>query len=166
VARNLASLAAESELVVVGSVAGGVSFLSPDERMISTAYQVKVVEAPKGAFVNFGSVTGQVITVILPGGKFALGDGVTAELRVKSQTRLAAGDTCVFFLEPVEKAWPPSLITDRARSGYVPRLGAQGVFRLTPEGVKPEGSQGSPLYIAFANTPSSEFVGRVRAAVR
>jgi hypothetical protein len=166
VARNLVSLAADSELVVVGRVAGGVSFLSPDERMISTTYQVQVVEAPKDAFVNFGSATGQVISVIMPGGKITVGDGITAEMRYRNRKPLAVGDTCAFFLQRVEKAWPASQMSDRTRSAYVPRLGSQGVFRLTADGVKPEGSSVSPLFIAFATTPNTEFVGRVRAAAK
>ena len=134
--------------------------------MISTISQVQVDEAPKDALVNFGSAAGQVISVIMPGGKITVGDGITAEMRYRNKKPLAVGDRCVFFLQRVEKAWPASPISDRVRAAYVPRLGSQGVFRLTADGVKPEGSRVSPLFIAFANTPNTEFVGRVRAAVK
>lgn len=165
VPRNLASLASESDIVVVGRVAGSVAFLSADERMISTAYQVRVEEAPKDALINFGSATGQLVTVIMPGGKVEIGNGITAEVRLRGKPGLNAGDTCVFFLQRVEKAWPASMISARTRAAYVPRLGAQGVFQLTADGVKPHGQQ-SPLVLAFAHTPNGDFLSRVRAAVQ
>jgi hypothetical protein len=170
VAKNLVSLSKDSGLIVVARLREGESFLTKDGMSISTAYQADVSDVIKGqsnpaTVKNVTLKNPWTIKIILPGGKIQLGSGKSAEVRIRDRKPVAKGETYVFFLQHVEQVWPASLIDHSVTSGYVPRLGWQGIFQLTGRGVKPRGREISPVPKEYANTPNKEFIQLIRNAV-
>lgn len=164
VADSLRSLTKDSGLIVVARMREGKSFLTKDGMSISTSYEADVSEVIKGPAGGPKPVTPWTIKIILPGGRIQLGGGRVAEVRIRNRKPVEKGENYVFFLQRVEQVWPESLIDQDVQSGYVPKLGWQGLFQLTGHGIKPRGHEISPVPKEFAKTPNKEFIQLVRNA--
>jgi hypothetical protein len=165
VARSLEGLVKDTGLIVTARLVQGTSYLSKDELTIATVYQARVLEFIKGP----ESLPSKpwLINIVMPGGKYQLPDGRSAEVRIRDQKPLVAGEKYVFFLQRANEADAAMPAEPMLGPRYVPRLGAQGVFEVSGlDEVKPHGDQISPALREFRDIQSRMFVGKIQVALK
>jgi hypothetical protein len=116
---TLESLAASSDIAVIGIPVSSECRLSDNGRLIVTAYKFRIQDAVQGQVQPEDT-----ITVNLPGGKFAFDDGVTAEIEVPNFRRMSSGHRYLIYL------WASS----SEKGVYSPTGGPNGMFELKADG--------------------------------
>lgn len=148
---DLETLTKNSMGVIVGTPVAADSQLSPSGYLITTTYQMKVQQTLKGSLP-----LGDIINVVLPGGKVVFEDGTSAELKTPDLEQMENSKTYVLFLRQ-QKDVP---------GGFSLTGGGQGLFELPKDktGVKPHGHR-SDVVQKHKNEAVEDFMEKVKSAI-
>lgn len=145
---GIEKLAEGSAAIVVGVPIRNRCRLTPNGRLITTDYEVKVKEVFKGSGLDQSSG----ITVKLPGGKVMFPDRTTAEVVTPESSRMVHGRTYVMFL-----------MKEQGEDGYYVVGGPSGLLELTADGkVKTHGRAIDPITDEAKNKSAKDFLREVR----
>ncbi len=127
---SVRDLTAYSDLVIVGTVGAGKSFLSDDQKHINTVYEITTTRL---FFDRFGQFrTGQVVRVNLRGGQVSFPNGTSATTRVVGFDGIKAGGTYVLFLHRIDD---PKIAAAAGELGtYRLSWGSQAVYEVYDKG--------------------------------
>lgn len=149
--NDLATMAKDSEAVIVGTAMDHSVRLSAGGTSIITEYHIRAEQDFKANFMP-----GDVVLVAIPGGKVDFPEGTSAEIRTPNFPRMNDGSRYVLFLGP-------------KNSSYRTTGGSQGIFELPGDGsgVKPFKTGFDPSSIAARKgEKQQDFLADVKAAVR
>jgi hypothetical protein len=118
-----------------------------------------VTEAIKG---NVG--VGGLVKVVIPGGKITFPDGASAETTTAHLEPLKPGSRYVLFLAPIDRSGQSADIAAEERGGYILKLGSQGIFELSPNGVKAHGREIDVVTRDNNGVSTNTFLEKVRRA--
>lgn len=131
---TLKSLARDSDLIVVGTPIENVCDLSNDGKAIRTYYKVRVEDSFRG-----GHKSGELITVVLPGGMYTWPDGATVKISTPRFKRMVNGNRYLLYLAGRQNK-------KRDAPDYFATGGSQGLFELKNDGsVQPHAYSEHPL---------------------
>lgn len=157
-------LSALSSLIVVGTAISNVGALRPDGRLVLSMYDVRVERVLKG------TVPGQELRILLPGGRFGFADGSWAQTNVRNFVRPSNGQTAVWFLRDAPSPERPEGATGAL---YVTAAGPLGLYVLDrgnrrAQHILPAGGFETPLgkKVHAARLSRGDFVREIASEIR
>jgi hypothetical protein len=152
-ARDLDTLGASSDLVVVGMPTHATVQVAPDGKRISTYYEVAILDALKGP-------PSGVVLVKVSGGSVTCSDGSVIEV-VTPDFEIRTGKRYAFFLQPA----PTGIGTnpaDHERDVHVLTLSSQGIFEVSSGRVVSMARPNDAVRLLYEGFDSNAFVERAR----
>jgi hypothetical protein len=149
---DLESLAAHSGNIIIGSPIDSTAHLSADGQLIMTWYRMKILQPMKGKLLS-----GETVSVSLPGGKLIFEDGTSAEIKTPDLEGMQNDQKYVLFLSP-------KLAVDGT---FTLTGGSQGLFELDNKTrrIKPNGHPFDPVR-KLKDQDADTFLGEIKATVK
>jgi hypothetical protein len=152
-ARDLDTLGAASDLVVVGVPTQATVQVAPDGRMISTYYEVAILDALKG-------LPSGLVLVKVPGGSVTCSDGSVIEV-VTPDFEIRTGRKYAFFLQPARTGIGTNP-ADHERDVHVLTWSSQGSFDVSSGRVVSMARPNDAVRLLYDGFDANAFIERAR----